>query len=114
MAGDQNILQGLRIQAGGWLHSVNLQEPRRETVSFHQNLPHFSQERQQPDHGLKSTCSSGLGDKGRMPLFEPLGQLIIPAPVLVPYETQSVPHPLSGEALTEQEALQVLRRSPRE
>lgn len=64
MAGDQNILQGLRIQAGGWLRSVNLQEPRRETVSFHQNLPHFSQETQQPDHGLKNHLLLWSGRQG--------------------------------------------------
>lgn len=50
-----------------------------------------------------------------MPLLETLEQpLTIPAPVWVSHETQSVPHPLSGAALTEQEAPQVLRRSPRE
>lgn len=116
MAGDWNILQSLRILVGGWLHSVNLQEPRREAVSFHQTLYPTSPRRgNNLTKASKSPCSSNLGDKGMMPLFEPQRKpLATPALVLVPHETQSVSHPLFGAALTEQEAPQVLRRSPRE
>lgn len=70
MAGDWNILQGLRILAGGWLRSVNLREPRREAVSFHQTLYPTSPRRgSNVTMASKTTCSSSLGDKWMMPLF---------------------------------------------
>lgn len=42
MAGDWNILQGLRILVGGWLRFVNLQEPRRETEFSPNSTPLLS------------------------------------------------------------------------
>jgi len=63
----------------------------------------------------KASFSSSLASEGMMPLFQPQGHpLSIPVLVPVPWGMHRVPHPLYGAGLTEQEAPQVLGRSPRE
>lgn len=114
MAGDRNILQGLRIAAGGWLHSVDLRAPRGEEVVFRLLTPSTSPRRGNNQTTTpKPSFSSSLAAKGMMTLFQPWGYpLPIPALVLVPRGTHRVPHSLYGTGLTEQEAPQVLGRSP--
>lgn len=87
MAGDRNIPRGLRIPAGGWLHSVDLQEQEERGSVFTRLLIPSTFPRR--DNNLtmapKPSFSSSLAAKGMTPLFQPqLHPLPIPAPILVP------------------------------
>lgn len=111
VAGDRN---SFRIPAGGWLHSVDLQEPR-EVVSSPGSLPHplpLGEPTNQPEPQNTASPGSQQGDDTLVPAPETL--LPSQRHTWYPEGPTAFPIPFMEQELTEQETAQVLGRSPRE